>query len=633
MEINGFKIDEYNIYKFKEGEKTAICPFCSHNRKPHNQKVKCMSLFWDTGLGVCNHCSEKRIQLHTYKRSNEEKTYLKPVVRAEKTVISDKLYKYAKEQRGIKESTLEALKISSLKTWMPKAKKEIDTIQIPYFFLGKLINIKSRGANKDFKFEKGCEKIIYNIDSIIGEKECIITEGEPDTWSYVDVGITNCVSVPNGFTLPRSDGSSSINTSYLDDYYHIFESKEKIYLALDNDEAGKCGEKELIIRFGAEKCWLVDFKDCKDANEYKLKYGDEALRDTIKDAKQVPLEYVESLSDFESELEDFWLNGSPKGFTTGIRDLDEMYSTEHGQYTILTGPPGSGKSELSDSMCLGYALKYGFKTAFASPENKPNKFHADKIIRKIAGFRPSTKHQISSESITLAKDFYNNHFYHIEFNGYDLDSTLSKFEELVKRKGVKFFVIDPFNKIKLKSASKLNINDYTNEYLNKIDIFCKKNYCNVILVAHPIKMEKEEGTNTFKMPTPYQVKGGGEMYDMTYHMLGIVKNIEEGLVRVRALKIKFQHLGVSDKDCWFGWNINNGRYTDVNFDPSLGEKGVINWDNKSWIVGNGEVINTEGQEVPLYDMTKGETQEHLKTSDEFLSEFESENIIDKPLPF
>ena len=614
MEINGFEIEEYNIYGFKEGATHAVCPKCSHKRKPENQKKKCMSLFWDTGLGVCNHCDEKRLQLHKFKSINKDKTYLKPVVNNFKPSISDNLINYAKEHRGISKSTLESLKISSLKTWMPLAGKDVEAIRIPYYFLGELINVKYRAKNKDFKFEKGCEKIMYNLDSIIGQNECVVVEGEIDCWAFVEAGVNNCTSVPNGFTLPKKDGSSSINTSYLDNYYDIFESKEKIYIAVDNDEAGKCGESELIIRFGAEKCWLIDFKDCKDANDYLLKYGKEALKQTLQDAKQVPLEYVETLSHFEEELDDFWINGSPKGYTTGIRDLDKIYSTELSQYTIITAPPQAGKSEFVDAICIGYAMRYGFKTAFASPENKPNKFHADKIIRKIAGYKPSTRNQVESKRIQRTKDFYKDHFFHVEFDtGYELKKTLKKFEELVKRKGVKVFVLDPYNKIKLGKPKSTQINDYTNEYLNEVDIFCKKNNCILFLVAHPTKMEKEDGTQTFKMPNAYNIKGGGEMFDMAYHILGLVKNVEERLVKLRTLKVKFQHLGEPDRECWFGWNVNNGRYTEVDYDPDNGENGVLQWDNSDWLA-----TNEEKDQVATFDEQTGEVEI------DYLSNFDSE---------
>jgi len=158
----------------------------------------------------------------------------------------------------------------------------------------------------------------------------------------------------------------------------------------------------------------------------------------------------------------------------------------------------------------------------------------------------------------------------------------------VKRKGVRCFVLDPYNKIKLKGAKSQNVNDYTNEYLNEIDMFCKRYQCIMFLVAHPVKMEKEEGTNTFKMPNAYNIKGGGEMFDMAYHILGLVKNVEEKLVKLRTLKVKFQHLGEPDREAWFGWNINNGRYTEVNHNPDEQETGTLDWDNTDWLVTENE---------------------------------------------
>ena len=97
---------------------------------------------------------------------------------------------------------------------MPKAKANINVIEFNYYLFDELINIKSRGKNKDFMFGKDCELLLYNLDSIIGQKSAIIVEGEPDTCSYVESGRNAVVSVPNGFTLPRPDGSSSINLSF-----------------------------------------------------------------------------------------------------------------------------------------------------------------------------------------------------------------------------------------------------------------------------------------------------------------------------------------------------------------------------------------------------------------------------------
>ena len=90
MTINGFEVDKYNIHGIKEGATTSICPECSHNRKKSTEK--CMSVFWDTGLGHCNHCGA-RVQLHTYKTKESLKKYFIPdqIINTE---ISEKVKNY-----------------------------------------------------------------------------------------------------------------------------------------------------------------------------------------------------------------------------------------------------------------------------------------------------------------------------------------------------------------------------------------------------------------------------------------------------------------------------------------------------------------------------------------------------------
>lgn len=586
MQLNGFEIEDYNILGLPSKTKTAVCPKCSHTRKPHNQKQKCMSVFWDTGIGHCNHCGE-RTQLHTYKKRTIEKTYLKPEKKIVKAEFKNEFLDYYQSYRGLSKLTLEGVKLGFSKRWMPKAGKEIDVIEYRYYLHGELINIKYRGKNKDFMFEKGCEQIPYGMDDIIGKTWCVVVEGEEDKHSYYQAGIKNCVSVPNGFTLPREDGLSTINTGYLDSVYHVFENMERIYIAVDNDIAGKHGEHELIRRFGAEKCWLVDFKGEKDANDYLKKYKEEALKQTIDDARQVPLEDVKTISDVEEELDDFWMNGAPKGFTIGIDSFDDCMSFPMGQTTLVTGAPNGGKSDLVDFILAKMAIRYDHKSGICSTENKPLKFHYDKLFKKIYGKRP-LKGNIKSDSVIECKDFIDNHFFHVEKAGrYYLDDVLKKFAELVKRKGCRWFVLDPFNKIKIKGF-KGDTNEYTSEYHNMLDEFVTKYDAHIFLVVHPVKLKYKDGSKkTYLMPSAYEIKGGGEHFDMAYNIIGMVRDYDFNIVNIRTLKWKFNHTGTPSVDLFVGWNMNNGRYTESyeEFDERRNPSPDFKWDNTNWITG------------------------------------------------
>ena len=413
----------------------------------------------------------------------------------------------------------------------------------------KLINIKYRDGAKNFKLYKGAEKVFYNINSIVNHDTCVIVEGEIDALSLHEAGVPNVISVPNGATLNHN------NLDYLDNCIDYFDDKEKIILAVDADEPGTMLKQEFIRRLGAENCYIVDFLDCKDANEYLVAHGPEALRSAIHDAQQVPLENVTTLKNVENDLKDFVKHGFKPGFQVGLPNFDEIFSTYTGQFITVTGIPSSGKSDFVDQMVVGYNKMYGWKTAFASPENQPIYLHAHKLMRKCWGDMPSP-HDIGSNKWKQVSDHVNDNFYFIDMDKYSLESVLRKGAELVKRKGIKCLVIDPYNKVRDTNAVSDDVNRYTMDYLSKIEQFCKKYDVLTFIVAHPTKMPRENG----KMvePNMYNIKGGGEWYDASYHGLLVHRDYEAKNTKVKVLKVKFQNLGENGAEAFFTWEPKSG---------------------------------------------------------------------------
>jgi twinkle protein len=552
-EINGFEIDNFNQYDLDVGKREGICPLCSHTRQPKNQKAKCAMYDWERGLGTCMNCNEV-FQLHTFKRqSNNIKEYTKPEWK-NNTILSDNVIKWF-EGRSISQKTLVKMKITEGIEFMPQTGKSENTIQFNYFINNELINIKYRDGRKNFKLVKGAEKVFYNIDRTIGHDYVVIVEGEMDALSFVESGIESVVSVPNGATI------NNTNLDYLDSCIDYFESKEKVILAVDADEAGLALKQELIRRLGAEKCFTVEFGTYKDANEFLMAHGRSVLADVINKAKPVPIENVVTLKDINDELEEFIHEGFKPGYQIGLNNFDSIFSTYTGQFITVTGVPSSGKSDFVDRMVVGYYLKYGWKTAFASPENKPTFLHTHKLIRKLGGWMPS-KDDIGTDRWNNIISKVNDNFYFIENERYDLDAVLAKGAELVKRKGIKCLVIDPYNKVKMQGASSMSIPDATMEYLTRVEAFAKKYDVLVIIVAHPTKMYKKED-GTIDEPTMYSIKGGGEWYDASYHGLLVHRNYEQKTVKVKVLKVKFQNLGENQAEAHFKWDHISGDYMPI----------------------------------------------------------------------
>jgi len=206
-------------------------------------------------------------------------------------------------------------------------------------------------------------------------------------------------------------------------------------------------------------------------------------------------------------------------------------------------------------MVVGYNANYGWKTAFASPENQPTYLHAHKLMRKHWKGMP-TAADIDGDRWNQVADHCNSNYYHIDMERYTLDSVLRKGAELVKRKGIKCLVIDPFNKVRDVGGSD-DVNKYTMEYLAKIEIFAKKYDVLVFIVAHPTKMYKTQD-GKIEEPTMYNIKGGGEWYDASYHGILVHRDYEQKTVKAKVLKVKFQNLGENGAEAHFKWEPQSG---------------------------------------------------------------------------
>ena len=548
-EINGFVVDKFNQHGLKEGAAQGTCPLCSHTRKPENRKAKCASYDWERGLGTCHNCNTT-FQLHTYQRKgSSERVYVRPETPEQFNDVSTNVETWF-GTRGISKQTLRDLQVTEGPEFMPQTGKQENTIQFNYFMGDQLINVKYRDGRKNFKLYKGAEKVFYNINSIVGYDTCVITEGEMDVLALHEAGVPNAISVPNGATLNNN------NLDYLDNCIDYFDDKVRIILAVDQDEPGQMLQRELVRRLGAEVCFLIDFNGNKDANDFLLEHGADALRNAIHNARPVPLENVSTLKDVEDELRDFVKNGFKPGYQIGLKNFDQIFSTYTGQFITVTGIPSSGKSDFVDQMVVGYNNLYGWKTAYASPENQPVYLHAHKLMRKHWQDMPNVG-DIGNDKWQQVTNHVNDNYFFIDMDKYSLESVLRKGAELVKRKGIKCLVLDPFNKIRDVDAKSDDVNRYTMDYLAKIEAFCKKYDVLTFIVAHPTKMYK---TNDGKIeePTMYNIKGGGEWYDASYHGLLVHRDYEAKTTKVKVLKVKFQNLGENGAESYFTWEPRSG---------------------------------------------------------------------------
>lgn len=569
------------------GSRQIVCPVCAKDRKKQN--LKTLTYNSDKKVGFCHHCQSAFVEWKEMQVHPDTKVYKRPA-KKQTSGLSDPMLKYFLG-RGISEATIKEMGITEQIEWMPQTEKEMNCICFNYFRNGELINIKFRDGKKDFKLSKDAELIPYNLDGLTGQTSAIWCEGEFDQLSFYECGLKFAVSVPNGA------GKKSQNLIYLDNAIKEIEPIEIHYLATDNDEPGRALRDELIRRFGAENCKTINFQDCKDANEFFLKYGRSALIEAFNNATFVPISGVYSVENNYEKIVDLWRNGMPRGKTIAHNLTNKLITWVSGALAIWTGIPSSGKSEFCDEVCEQLNILHGWKVAYYSPENWPTETHVAKLVSRISGKMFDPTHLTENE-LRQTMSYVNDNFFFInpEDDNVTIENILSHAKSLIKRNGIKILVIDPWNKLDHSQLRTETETQYVSRALDELTKFAQRNDILIHLVAHPVKIKKVDGVEP--APTLYDISGSANFYNKAFYGLSVHRAGE--FTELHVLKVKFRHLGEPRGGIViFKFNINSGRYVEFN-------EGNFTWNNESHLVIEPKIESNQNLYSNFYESENDE---------------------------
>lgn len=580
------------------GHVKVHCPECHESRK--NKSDKSLSCDLETGYFRCHYCGwhgyatittpeEKEAWMrqqpwyrdyskHENERSKRE--YAKPPKARTGKMREDTLAWFAK--RHISEKTLELMKVSDGTDWMPANRKNrlpnganCTTIHFNYYRDGELIATKLRSGDKCFRqATAGCEQILYNLDGIRDTEDAYIVEGEMDALSLAEIGYTNVVSVP--------DGGSDKAMRWLVDYYEThFANKKTIYICVDNDTVGSDLCAELQKHFEPGSYVIVsdygtkpDGTKCKDANDCLMYCGPDVLRKKLDSGRTVRPEGDADMERLGLDLDDLYANGLPQGIPIGFPNLDPFVRLEKGRLVIVTGTPGSGKSQFLDQIAEKMNVHHGWRFSMFSPEMMPLSLHMAMLVSKFTG-KHFDHDTIGPDLYQRAKERVMDAVHFIDPESYDLDGILSIAKYQVRKYGCDALVIDPWNDLTMNGEG-ITKTDDINTALLKILTFTQQQHIVTFVMAHPSKISRNKDGSMPKISLS-DISGSIHFFNRADIGIVLTRHNEDGkdYTEITIQKMRFANLGKVG-DTYFRYQLGVGRFHP--YDPVTD---ITTWDESN----------------------------------------------------
>jgi len=495
-------------FKFKQAGTEAVtnCMFCEDKKQRFyvNQEK---SIFY------CHNCSEAgnlwKLKKHfgelninsiikpqaTKKpQANKDTDLVKTLSEAQEAV------KYLKMQRGFTSDTIKRFNLGY----------DGEYISIPYYQNKELVNIKYQSIKeKRFKREEGCASTLFNIDNVDYKKDIILCEGENDCIAAVQLGFENVTSVPTG--------AGSFNNEWID----YFDScAGNFYICYDNDPAGEQGAEKLSNRIGIERCYRVslpakDFNDCLMAG-----FSKNDIQEYFDKATQYRLSNVKHLSETLEQVEELWREGEKgKGLqlTNWSKVNEKLGGLRPAEITVITGDSGSGKSTISLNFVIDL-IAQDKGILIASTE-----MQVRKVVSKLFTMHAQKPFEnLTTEEYEKCVEYFSiKNIFFIDVHGHLSIEHIDNCMSYVKRKyGVEYVVLDHLHFF-LENEGSDRTTAEINNFMKKLVIITLKTSQHAILIAHPAKLNNQEGK--VKMN---DIRGSSSIKQMSHNVATVWRNRE-----------------------------------------------------------------------------------------------------------
>jgi twinkle protein len=218
----------------------------------------------------------------------------------------------------------------------------------------------------------------------------------------------------------------------------------------------------------------------------------------------------------------------PRGLSTHVAALDEIFKWMPGYTNLFTGWPGSGKSEFVRHLLLLDAVQLEKKSILFAPEDMPEDAWYDALIHSLTGQTPDSEipGHLPRRYYVRAMEWAREHFFLVQpkrYGGKTPRHILDIFEAARAKHGTTHHVLDPWNKA---DHSGMNAAGGWQPYLvaelgAMTDWSVETGSC-LTLIAHPAKKPRPRG-EAREVPDSDGVSGGQTWDDMMHTICAVYR--------------------------------------------------------------------------------------------------------------
>lgn len=535
-------LDSKGLSYHLDGEYATLdCPFCGETEGKFGINV-------NTWLGKCwrASCEDSKVNEITFKRkfgdtvlqpSNFEdevaqvaKPKTKPtkepipdIDRAHQVLLeNDEVINYLNDERGFSIETVKVAKLGLGKRRFGKKgeAEPVDALMFPYFSKGKCVGIKYKTlppAEKDFRFSAGWDVGLYNEDAIKFDMDSlIICEGETDVLALINQGITNVVGI-SGVKGGKVEFADKLELPHT-----------KLYLLLDNDEAGVKGVTDFTERFGVERFHIVNIPHedldvpivdkhgtrttINDVNEYfMLGHTIEDFNGLLAQARPLDIEGVTTMAEAFSNLR-------KKLSDKGTLAPDYLFKwpsvntrakgIKKGFFIVTLAAPKCGKTTWWLNQCEFMAEEYG-----VNPHLDVMEMDGEDLTLKWAAMKLEVEEDLLTaqqlEQAEMIDRFRASHFNFTRSNPHNLDEYLERLRRIKRRYDSGIIVVDNFQILVDLTIGKGNTNNrpsYMSMVSKKLKALAGELKTPIGIVSQPrnitegemVTFDHSEGSGTLK---------------------------------------------------------------------------------------------------------------------------------------